>query len=222
LCTLKEQEELTEEEKDFLKKAETVQEFLSITASQMTEEGLFRLHSEIPEGTLCVLFRNNHFSTLYKYQDSVYLLATDLGFRNTDQIVWEKLSEIHGNNKYYNSFFVNTMSSNPESPQKLVSPEEESAINQFVDSYQEDAVKRQEDDDASYALALSMQQAEEIEAERQRQELQKQQQLQRPQKPQKPQKNPKPEQSPVYYQPQGHFGPANLEPPKKKKKCIIW
>jgi hypothetical protein len=42
------------------------EEFLSRTASQLTYHGLSVLSSTLKDGQLCVFFRNNHFSTLYK------------------------------------------------------------------------------------------------------------------------------------------------------------
>lgn len=43
-----------------------MQEFITSTASQLTEYGLLELLTTLNEGELCVLFRNNHFSTLLK------------------------------------------------------------------------------------------------------------------------------------------------------------
>ena len=42
--------------------------FLTTTASQLTYHGLCELNSTVTEGQLCVFFRNNHFSTLYKHK----------------------------------------------------------------------------------------------------------------------------------------------------------
>jgi hypothetical protein len=42
--------------------------FLTTTASQLTYHGLCELNSTVSEGQLCVFFRNNHFSTLYKHK----------------------------------------------------------------------------------------------------------------------------------------------------------
>lgn len=43
-----------------------ISKFLNESASQLTFEGLRKLHDELSEGTIGVLFRNNHFSTIYK------------------------------------------------------------------------------------------------------------------------------------------------------------
>ena len=44
------------------------EEFLSTSASQLTYHGLCELSATLKEEQLCVLFRNNHFSTLYKHK----------------------------------------------------------------------------------------------------------------------------------------------------------
>lgn len=43
-------------------------DFVEQTANQLTYHGLCRLHATITDQQLCVFFRNNHFSTLYKHQ----------------------------------------------------------------------------------------------------------------------------------------------------------
>ena len=43
-------------------------DFLKHTANQLTYHGLCTLNATITEQQLCVFFRNNHFSTLYKHQ----------------------------------------------------------------------------------------------------------------------------------------------------------
>ncbi len=46
------------------------EEFLHASASQLTHYGLAQLIARVKEDELCVLFRNNHFITLYKYKVS--------------------------------------------------------------------------------------------------------------------------------------------------------
>ncbi len=49
---------------------------------------------QIRERELLVFFRNNHFSTMFKFSGLVYLLVTDVGFRDQPSIVWERLMEV--------------------------------------------------------------------------------------------------------------------------------
>jgi len=44
------------------------EQFLENSASQLTYHGLYELSSTMNDGELGVLFRNNHFSTIYKLQ----------------------------------------------------------------------------------------------------------------------------------------------------------
>lgn len=46
--------------------------FLSTTASQLTYHGLCELNSAVADGQICVFFRNNHFSAMYKRKVSTF------------------------------------------------------------------------------------------------------------------------------------------------------
>ena len=48
--------------------------FLEETANQLTYHGLCELNAKLQEDELCVFFRNNHFSTLYKHQVRIGLV----------------------------------------------------------------------------------------------------------------------------------------------------
>lgn len=49
-----------------LEEGPVLEEFFNRTASQLTYYGLVKLHEGLRERQLCVFFRNNHFSTLFK------------------------------------------------------------------------------------------------------------------------------------------------------------
>lgn len=70
------------------------EEWLNDNASQITQYGIERLYQKIKEKEYAVFFRNNHFSTLLKYKDVLYLLVTDQGFCNS-RITWEKLELVY-------------------------------------------------------------------------------------------------------------------------------
>jgi hypothetical protein len=73
--------------------------------TQLTFRGLLELHRTIKENELCVFFRNNHFSTLLKRNDLLYLLLTDEGFKHSDSAVWEILNEISGDTQFVDADF---------------------------------------------------------------------------------------------------------------------
>ncbi|KAF2356139.1 MINDY deubiquitinase domain [Trinorchestia longiramus] len=74
-------------------KAVLCEEYLHATSSQLTVHGLFALGSTMGEEEVAVLFRNNHFSTIYKHKEQLYQLLTDQGFL-TEAAVWQTLSDV--------------------------------------------------------------------------------------------------------------------------------
>ncbi|CAA6657087.1 unnamed protein product [Spirodela intermedia] len=84
-------------------------ELLKDNASQLTVYGLFCLQEGLKERELCVFFRNNHFSTMFKYNEELYLLATDQGYISQQNLVWEKLNEVNGDTMFMRSDFKQFM-----------------------------------------------------------------------------------------------------------------
>ena len=81
------------------------QQFLEESASQLTYHGLCELNTVMKEGQLAVFFRNNHFSTVYKQGDGLYLLVTDQGFLHQLDVVWETLENIEGDTEFVDHQF---------------------------------------------------------------------------------------------------------------------
>ncbi|KAG8486743.1 hypothetical protein CXB51_020243 [Gossypium anomalum] len=88
-----------------LQQGELIGNFLKNNASQLTFYGLFCLQDGLKERELCVFFRNNHFSTMFKYDGELYLLATDQGYLNQPDLVWEKLNEVNGDTLFMTGNF---------------------------------------------------------------------------------------------------------------------
>ncbi|KAI8061662.1 hypothetical protein BC940DRAFT_310085 [Gongronella butleri] len=83
--------------------------FLQDTATQLTYYGIELLTDSLRNGNLCVLFRNNHFSTLYKHPESdrLYILVTDSGLVREENIIWETLGDIdQGTSEFVDSYFL--------------------------------------------------------------------------------------------------------------------
>ncbi|KAG0611004.1 hypothetical protein M758_7G107300 [Ceratodon purpureus] len=72
-----------------------IKQFLDDNASQLTICGLFSLVENLKEHELCVFFRNNHFSTLFKRGGKLLLLASDQGYLH-QPVVWEQLESVDG------------------------------------------------------------------------------------------------------------------------------
>lgn len=83
------------------------EDFLKSTASQLTYYGLGALHSILNPNDLGILFRNNHFSTVFKHptNNRLYTLVTDSGYLNHKEVVWETLDNIEGAGHYCDSNF---------------------------------------------------------------------------------------------------------------------
>ena len=79
------------------------EDWLTTTLSQLTGYGLTELHAQLKDGEVGVLFRNNHFSTIYKRVGELLALVTDEGYRATPA-VWETLAE-DGNSVFLDQHF---------------------------------------------------------------------------------------------------------------------
>jgi hypothetical protein len=85
---------------------QTIQDFLRISSSQLTTEGLFALQREMKDRELAVFFRNNHFSTIFKHKDQLHLLMTDSGYGDLPLCVWEVLTDVAGNTQIVDGKFT--------------------------------------------------------------------------------------------------------------------
>ncbi|KAL5748631.1 hypothetical protein ACOSP7_025674 [Xanthoceras sorbifolium] len=98
-CNVRSNDEFTPQQ------GELIRNFFRNNASQLTFYGLFCLQDGLKERELCVFFRNNHFSTMFKFDGELYLLATDQGYINQPDLVWEKLNEVNGDTLFMTSNF---------------------------------------------------------------------------------------------------------------------
>eukprot|EP00241_Pyramimonas_parkeae_P003724 CAMPEP_0114228484 /NCGR_PEP_ID=MMETSP0058-20121206/2372_1 /TAXON_ID=36894 /ORGANISM="Pyramimonas parkeae, CCMP726" /LENGTH=667 /DNA_ID=CAMNT_0001339443 /DNA_START=409 /DNA_END=2413 /DNA_ORIENTATION=+ len=85
--------------------AHAVECFLQETASQLTYYGLASLHQGVRERQLCVLFRNNHFGTLFRLEGQLYLLVTDQGYAHEPNLVWEALRGVDNDTAFATARF---------------------------------------------------------------------------------------------------------------------
>ncbi|KAI0112014.1 hypothetical protein GGR51DRAFT_52794 [Nemania sp. FL0031] len=89
---------LTEEEQQLYQDLIIIKTFLSTTATQLTPSGLDIITKSIKPGEVSILFRNDHFSTLYRHPQTLQLftLVTDAGYFTHDEVVWESLADVRG------------------------------------------------------------------------------------------------------------------------------
>lgn len=70
--------------------------WLEANSTQLTADGLQWLGDNVPGDSVCVFFRNNHFSTMYRHLDGAfYLLLTDSSLE-TQPHVWQLLNSVSG------------------------------------------------------------------------------------------------------------------------------
>jgi hypothetical protein len=81
-----------------------IRDFFDSTSSQLSVYGLTKLHEDIKNDELYVFFRNNHFSTIVKHGGEIYMLVTDQGYSNANEIVWEKYRDL-GTSEFYKGNF---------------------------------------------------------------------------------------------------------------------
>jgi hypothetical protein len=76
----------------------SIKQFLNTWPTQLTDYGLNVIREHLRPGEFAILFRNDHFSTVYKEPRSNALLTvvTDAGYASHDEIVWESLVDING------------------------------------------------------------------------------------------------------------------------------
>lgn len=89
---------LHKEEQLLLEDIASIKFFLSSTATQLTGYGLNTINESLTPGSIAILFRNDHFSTLYKHPRSGRLLTlvTDMGYAGHAEVVWESLVDVNG------------------------------------------------------------------------------------------------------------------------------
>ncbi|ROT35224.1 hypothetical protein SODALDRAFT_329410 [Sodiomyces alkalinus F11] len=94
---------LTEPEQQLYQDIIAMKAFFQNSATQLTPWGLEVIAKAMKPGMVAILFRNDHFSTLYLHPHSHQLLAlvTDAGYTSHAEVVWESLTDINGLNTEY-------------------------------------------------------------------------------------------------------------------------
>ncbi|KAG2411600.1 hypothetical protein HFD88_009156 [Aspergillus terreus] len=156
---------LSPEEETTMKDIQTIQQFIEIdNATQLSTFGLNHLAEKLPAGSFSILFRNDHFSTLYKHPQThqLFTLVTDAGYSHHAEVVWESLADVNGaNSGFFSGDFrpVGNVSSETSDPS---GPRTSSNTGHLSSGTSEPRrLSAQEQADADYAYALSLQYQEE-------------------------------------------------------------
>ena len=89
---------LSADEQQLLEDIATIKYFLSSAATQLTGYGLDTITESLALGSIAILFRNDHFGTLYRNPRTGQLLhlVTDMGYAGHEEVVWESLVDVSG------------------------------------------------------------------------------------------------------------------------------
>lgn len=96
-------EGLTEEEQAIYQDILSIKSFLYTAATQLTPWGLEVITKAMRPGSVAILFRNDHFSTLYRHPQTlqIFTLVTDAGYAGHQEVVWEALVDVNGENSEF-------------------------------------------------------------------------------------------------------------------------
>lgn len=148
---------LSSEEEKQMAGIQAIQKFVEIeNPTQLSTFGLTQLCRELRPGSVSIFFRNDHFSTLYKHPQSqqLFTLITDAGYASHAEVVWESLVDVTGFNSELLSGDFRAVGHGPGTSSVAINS------NSAVSETPNNTLTSQEQTDADYALALSLQQAE--------------------------------------------------------------
>lgn len=114
---------LDEQEQRTLEDVGSVKYFLNSSPTQLTDYGLDTITEALAPGSVAILFRNDHFSTLYKYPRTgqIFTLVTDMGYAGHDEVVWESLVDVTGEGSEFFSGDFRPVGNHAPSQNKQVS-----------------------------------------------------------------------------------------------------
>jgi hypothetical protein len=117
-------EGLSFEEQATLEDIATIKAFFSSHATQLTPYGLDTITASLAPGAVAILFRNDHFSTLYRHPETLQLLqlVTDMGYAGHEEVVWESLLDVTGENAEFFSGDFRLVGGAPHSPVSSTQP----------------------------------------------------------------------------------------------------
>lgn len=112
-------EGLSFEEQATLEDISTIKAFFTTAATQLTTHGLETITTSLAPGAVAILFRNDHFSTLYRHPNTLQILqlVTDMGYSGHEEVVWESLVDVNGENAEFFSGDFRLVGGAPASPQ---------------------------------------------------------------------------------------------------------
>ncbi|KAI5281861.1 hypothetical protein KEM54_003103, partial [Ascosphaera aggregata] len=139
-------------------------------ATQLSEFGLKHLRDTLKPGSISILFRNNHFSTLYKHPEScrLFTLISDAGFADRPEVVWESLDDVTGKQTKFYSGDFRLVGGNEGAPEPAFSTAPTgTSPSPAVAAIEGTGPGCTEQEDADYAYALQLQEEEQARQQQQ-------------------------------------------------------
>ncbi|OAP59535.1 hypothetical protein AYL99_06833 [Fonsecaea erecta] len=159
---------LTPAEQNMWEDIIAIKNFLKTYPTQLTPFGLEAVQGSIPSGSFAIMFRNDHFSTIYKHPESgqIFTLITDAGYADRDEIIWESLVDISGKrNEFFSGDFMPVSHDNVGDEASTHPAARRSSqlltVNNAPPATPLSPQEQQEQHDADFAMALQLQEEEE-------------------------------------------------------------
>lgn len=166
-------EGLTEDEQALYHDILNIKTFLHTSATQLTTWGLEIITKAMPPGSVAILFRNDHFSTLYRHPQTleIFALVTDAGYAGHEEVVWESLRDINGErSEFFSGDFRivgGTQDSHQAASGSASAASQQTGFSDFQDkkgkekiSHSETTLSPSEQEDHDLALAMQLQEEE--------------------------------------------------------------
>ncbi|KEF58143.1 uncharacterized protein A1O9_06067 [Exophiala aquamarina CBS 119918] len=159
---------LSPEEQNLLQDITSIKNFFKTYPTQLSPTGLEAVQDSIPSGSFAIMFRNDHFSTIYKHPENgqLFTLITDAGYADRDEIIWESLVDINGKHSEFFSGDFMPVSHNGSADESNTHPARRSSLLLSVNTPSNanaplSPQEQQEQHDADFAMALQLQEEEE-------------------------------------------------------------
>ena len=165
---------LTPDEQRVYEDISSIKNFLKLYPTQLTPHGLESVQESLQSGSFAIMFRNDHFSTIYTHPQSgqIFTLITDAGYADRDEIIWESLIDVNGSrNEFFSGDFMPVSHNDPTNQSRSTSTQinrqQHLSVPEDSSAAPLSPLEVQEQHDADFAMALQLQEEEE---QRQRRE----------------------------------------------------
>lgn len=163
---------LSGEEENLWQDITAIKNFLKMHPTQLSAFGLDTIQESLFPGSFAIMFRNDHFITIYKHPETAQLftLVTDAGYADRDEIVWESLVDVSGQGCEFFSGDFRHVGNNQSEAISAPTPGPRGSslpIPAITTDGPISPQEQQEQHDADFAMALQLQEEEEQAARRQ-------------------------------------------------------